>query len=64
MKDLHGIQKQDIDKLNSLGLIPDGTIIQEDGKNSKGEIVYCIFFNTSKEKGLAYNAIYGNTELY
>lgn len=61
MKDLYGIREQDINKLNNLGLIPDGTVIQEDGKNSRREKVYCIFFDTSKEKKLAYNAIYGDT---
>lgn len=58
MKDLYGIRKQDVDKLNSLGLIPDGAIVQKDGKNSRGEETYCIFFNNSKEKRLAYDAIY------
>lgn len=64
MKDLYGIRKQDIDKLNTLGLIPDEAIIQEDGKDSRGENIYCIFFNTSEEKRLAYNAIYGDMEIY
>lgn len=64
MKDLYGIRGQDIDKLNTLGLIPDDVIIQEDGKNSQGEKIYCIFFNTSEEKRLAYNAIYGDIEIH
>lgn len=59
MKDLYGVRKQDLEKLADLGLLPSDAITQEDGNSDNGEQLYSIFFNTSAEKQVAFNAIYG-----
>ncbi len=59
MKDLVSLHQRDIDRLNELGLIPEGALICKDGVSDvDGEQMFVIHFNTSDEKRKAFHAIY------
>lgn len=62
MKDLYCVRKKDIEKLAKMNLLPSTAIIQEDGKSEFDESpTYAVFFETSRERNLAFEAIYGDS---
>ena len=59
MKSLHGLRKEQLEKLREMGYINPDIIVSSDGISEiDGEPLHVVFFDTSEEKDKAYNVIF------
>jgi len=59
MKDLYGLRKEQVDKLKTVGLLDNNSIVYKDGNSIiDGQQLFVVGFNTSEERDIAYDFIY------